>query len=57
MKDLIGKRIEYNCNLSQTTRKAIVEEEVNDTIYKVCLIQNGEIRYIGEGQINRILEE
>ena len=57
IRDIVGKRIEYECPLSQSVYLAVVLEQIADNVYKVKLITNQSIRHIGEGQIKRILRD
>ena len=62
MVNLIGKRVRYNCSISQVSRVGIVVQKTDDKIYKVRIIGEpdnsvGKFRYIGEGQIVKILDK
>ncbi len=60
MEQVLGKRVKYWCSLSSNHYTAIVIKEMVSKppyVYKVRLLSNGAVRYIGEGQIKEIYED
>lgn len=59
MVQVLGKRIRYWCGLSNNHYIAIAVKEMakKPYVYKVQLLSNEAIRYIGEGQITDIYED
>lgn len=60
MVQVIGKRIKYYCSLSNDHYIGIVCEQIANNpraVFKVQLLNNNAMRYIGEGQIIKIYKD